>query len=215
MNPGFYAKQGKRLLDLVLSALIIAIGFLPGAIVGLAIVLGSRGPVLYRQERIGRHGRAFQMIKFRTMVQGAEKMGSGALVEKSDPRVTRVGRLLRAASLDELPQILNVFRGEMSLIGPRPGLRYQVDQYDAVQRRRLQVPPGITGWAQVNGRNAIPWDERIRYDVEYVDRLSFGMDLRIALKTVLVMLRRQDQIAAADYWKERAERRTERERTAG
>ena len=139
--------------------------------------LTSRGPVLYVQERIGKASVPFRFIKFRTMVVGAEKQGAGILCLKDDPRVTTLGRILRRYSLDELPQLFNVLRGDMSLIGPRPGLAYQVKEYTPFQRRRLTVLPGISGWAQVNGRNAITWDERITRDVEYVERLSFTMDL--------------------------------------
>ncbi len=203
MTQGHYAKWGKRLFDLVLSTTIILVGLIPGTLIAIAIALDSRGGVFYKQERVGRNSRPFWMYKFRSMVSGAEKLGKGALVEKGDFRITRMGKLLRATSLDELPQILNIFRGEMSIIGPRPGLAYQAEQYDDEQRRRLWVPPGVTGWAQVHGRNAIPWSQRIRYDIEYVDRLSFAMDMRILWMTVGVILKRQDQIAAADYWKER------------
>ena len=151
------------------------------ALFALLIKLTSRGPVFYVQERIGKDGVPFRFIKFRTMVVGAETHGAGILCLKNDPRVTAVGRLLRRSSLDELPQLINVLRGEMSVIGPRPGLAYQVKEYTPDQRRRLTVLPGITGWAQVNGRNAITWDERIKRDIEYVERLSPRMDLLVLL----------------------------------
>ena len=149
----------------------------------LAIKLSDRGPVLYRQRRVGRDGEEFELLKLRTMVVGAESQGAGWAVNKGDPRITKVGRLLRRLSLDELPQLWNVVRGEMSLIGPRPTLGYQVENYDDRQRRRLEVKPGITGWAQIHGRAALPWDERIELDVWYVEHRSPRVDLEILLRT--------------------------------
>jgi lipopolysaccharide/colanic/teichoic acid biosynthesis glycosyltransferase len=198
-----YRRFGKRVLDLVLAlgGLVLLAPLL--ALVALAIKLTSRGPVFYVQERIGRDGVPFPFIKFRTMVVGAETQGAGILCLKDDPRVTRVGRLLRRFSLDEVPQLFNVLRGEMSVIGPRPGLAYQVEAYTPAQRRRLTVLPGITGWAQVNGRNAIAWDRRIVRDLEYVDRLSLGLDLRILVRTVRAVFERDSLIAERDYFKAR------------
>jgi lipopolysaccharide/colanic/teichoic acid biosynthesis glycosyltransferase len=146
----------------------------------------------------------FQFIKFRTMVVGAEKIGAGILCVKDDPRVTSIGRFLRRFSLDELPQLFNVLRGEMSVIGPRPGLDYQAQKYTPEQRRRLTVLPGITGWAQVNGRNALSWEERIRLDVQYVERLSLGMDIRILFRTARTVVAGGDMLAAKDYFKDKA-----------
>jgi lipopolysaccharide/colanic/teichoic acid biosynthesis glycosyltransferase len=199
----FYRRHGKRVFDLALAVpgLVLLAPLL--CLIALAIKLTSRGPVFYVQERIGRDAAPFRFIKFRTMVVGAESQGAGILCLKDDPRVTRVGRLLRRCSLDEVPQLVNVVRGEMSLIGPRPGLAYQLRGYTPFQRRRLAVLPGITGWAQVNGRNAIAWDQRIVRDVEYVDRLSFAMDLRILCRTLRVMLDSDTMIAKADYFKTR------------
>ena len=148
-----------------------------------AIKLEDRGPVLYRQRRVGRGGEEFELLKLRTMVVGAEAKGAGLAVNEGDPRITRVGRLLRRLSLDELPQLWNVVRGEMSLVGPRPTLAYQVERYTPRQRRRLEVEPGITGWAQVHGRAALPWDERIELDVWYVEHRSAWLDLKILAKT--------------------------------
>jgi len=159
------------------------------AVAALAIKLEDRGPVLYRQTRVGRAGGDFELLKLRTMIVGAEGLGSGFAVDRGDPRITRVGRLLRRASIDELPQLWNVLRGDMSVIGPRPTLRYQVEQYDAHQRRRLDVKPGLTGWAQVNGRAALPWPERIELDVWYVEHRSPRVDLRILFRTPLVLFR--------------------------
>jgi len=155
----------------------------------VAIKLGDGGPVLYRQTRVGRDGVDFELLKLRTMVVGAESMGAGLSVNEGDPRITRVGRLLRKLSLDELPQLWNVVRGEMSVIGPRPTLRYQVEQYDDRQRHRLDVRPGITGWAQINGRAALPWADRIELDVWYVEHRSPLLDLKILARTPRALFR--------------------------
>jgi lipopolysaccharide/colanic/teichoic acid biosynthesis glycosyltransferase len=163
------------------SALLLASPVL--AVAALAVKLEDGGPVLYRQTRVGRNGADFELLKLRTMVVGAETMGAGLSVNRGDPRITRVGRLLRKLSLDELPQLWNVVRGEMSVIGPRPTLRYQVEQYDERQRHRLDVKPGITGWAQVNGRAELPWADRIELDVWYVEHRSPRLDLRILART--------------------------------
>ena len=153
----------------------------------LAVKLEDGGPVLYRQVRVGREGEDFELLKLRTMVVGAERMGAGFAVDQGDPRITRLGRFLRRSSIDELPQLWNVVRGDMSLIGPRPTLRYQVDQYTPRQRRRLEIKPGLTGWAQIHGRAALPWDERIELDVWYVDHHSPKTDLLILLRTPRVL----------------------------
>jgi lipopolysaccharide/colanic/teichoic acid biosynthesis glycosyltransferase len=153
------------------------------ALAALAIKLEDRGPVLYRQTRVGKDGSDFELLKLRTMVVGAETMGAGLAVNRGDSRITRTGRLLRRLSLDELPQLWNVVRGEMSVIGPRPTLRYQVEQYDERQRHRLDVRPGITGWAQVNGRAELPWADRIELDVWYVEHRSASLDWRILART--------------------------------
>jgi lipopolysaccharide/colanic/teichoic acid biosynthesis glycosyltransferase len=154
----------------------------------VAIRLEDRGPVLYRQTRVGQDGRDFELLKLRTMVVGAETQGAGYAVNVGDSRITRVGAFLRRTSIDELPQLLNVLRGEMSLIGPRPTLRYQVERYDERQRRRLEVPPGITGWAQIHGRAELSWPERIELDLWYVEHRSPLVDLKILLRTPLALL---------------------------
>jgi lipopolysaccharide/colanic/teichoic acid biosynthesis glycosyltransferase len=158
-------------------------------IAALAVKLEDGGPVLFRQTRVGWKGCDFELLKLRTMVVGAETMGAGFAVNEGDPRITRVGRLLRRLSLDELPQLWNVVRGDMSVIGPRPTLRYQVERYDQRQRRRLDVKPGITGWAQVNGRAALPWADRIELDVWYVEHRSPWLDVRILAKTPFALFR--------------------------
>jgi lipopolysaccharide/colanic/teichoic acid biosynthesis glycosyltransferase len=167
------------------GALVLAAPIL--GLAGLAVRLGGRGPVLYRQTRVGKDGVDFELLKLRTMVVGAETQGAGFAVDKGDARITRVGRVLRRLSLDELPQLWNVVRGEMSVIGPRPTLRYQVQRYTPRHRRRLDVKPGITGWAQVHGRAALPWDERIELDVWYVEHRSPWLDLQILARTPLAL----------------------------
>jgi lipopolysaccharide/colanic/teichoic acid biosynthesis glycosyltransferase len=172
-----------RAVDIAIAggALLVASPLL--ALAALAVKLEDGGPVLYRQTRVGRNGVDFELLKLRTMVVGAETMGAGLAVDRGDSRITRAGRLLRKLSLDELPQLWNVVRGEMSVIGPRPTLRYQVEQYDDRQRHRLDVKPGITGWAQVNGRATLPWADRIELDVWYVEHRSALLDLRILART--------------------------------
>ena len=178
----------RRAVDIVVSALALALSspLLLGAM--LAIRLESPGAVIYRQRRAGRGGKPFDVLKLRTMVDGAEHIGAGLAVNANDSRITRVGALLRRSSLDELPNLLNVLRGEMTLIGPRPTLPAQVEQYTDRQRGRLAVKPGITGWAQVNGRASLPWSERIELDLYYVENRSLSLDLRILLRTPAMVL---------------------------
>jgi lipopolysaccharide/colanic/teichoic acid biosynthesis glycosyltransferase len=156
-------------------------------IAAAAVKLSDGGPVLYRQERVGKDGIPFELFKLRTMVVGAETMGAGAAVDRGDPRITGVGQLLRRSSIDELPQLWNVIRGEMSVVGPRPTLAYQVERYTLRQRRRLEVKPGLTGWAQIHGRARLPWDDRIELDVWYVENRSPLLDLKILLRTPLAL----------------------------
>ena len=176
-----------RAADVALAGTALAVASPLFALAALAIKLTGRGPVLYRQTRVGKDGEDFELLKLRTMVVGAETQGAGFAVNEGDPRITRAGRLLRKLSLDELPQLWNVVRGDMSMIGPRPTLRYQVERYTPRQRRRLEVKPGITGWAQVNGRASLPWDERIELDVWYVEHRSAWLDLRILARTPLAL----------------------------
>lgn len=183
--------RAKRALDLAVAVpLTLALAPLMAAL-GLWVRRDSPGPALFRQERIGYAGRPFRVVKFRTMVVGAEGMGSGLAVTDGDSRITRAGAVLRRLSLDELPQLVNIVRGDMSLVGPRPTVAWQVERYDARQRRRLLARPGLTGLAQVSGRNAIPWSERIALDVTYVERWSMRRDLAILARTALVVLGRQ------------------------
>jgi lipopolysaccharide/colanic/teichoic acid biosynthesis glycosyltransferase len=154
---------------------------------GLAVKLEDGGPVLFRQTRVGKDGKDFELLKLRSMVVDAERTGAGHAVDRGDRRITRVGRLLRRTSIDELPQLWNIVRGDMSVIGPRPTLRYQVERYSERQRRRLDVRPGLTGWAQIQGRATLPWAERIELDVWYVEHRSPRVDLRILLRTPLAL----------------------------
>ena len=190
MIRDWYRKFGKRILDLCLAVPALIVLAIPFVFIALAIKLDSRGPVFFRQERVGKDGRPFILLKFRTLQQDSRR-GEIDLLAKDDPRITRVGRFLREWGLDELPQLWNVVKGDMSLVGPRPTLRYQVERYDAQQRRRLLVKPGITGWALIHGRNALTWQERIELDLWYVDHVSFFLDLRILWRTVIVVLRRE------------------------
>lgn len=179
-------KRGRglpRALDVATAALGLALCAPFLLLVMATIRLDSRGPAIYKQRRVGRYGNEFWLYKLRTMVEGADPIGIGTAVPADDPRVTRVGRVLRRFSLDELPNLINVIRGEMNIVGPRPTIRAQVELYTAEQRRRLEVEPGMTGWAQVNGRVGIPWEERIELDVWYVENRSVRLDLRILART--------------------------------
>lgn len=177
-----------RWADLVIATLALAVSspLLLAAIV--AIKVDSRGPALYRQRRAGKRGEPFEVLKLRTMHPGADPVGVGTPVLEDDPRVTRVGHFLRRFSLDEIPNLLNVVRGEMGIVGPRPTLEAQVERYTPRQRRRLDVAPGLTGWAQVNGRAGIPWEERIELDVWYVEHRSPALDLRILARTARLLV---------------------------
>lgn len=176
-----------RILDVATASLGLLVTSPLLAASALAVKLEDGGPVLFRQTRVGRDGRDFELLKLRTMVVGAERTGAGYAVSAGDSRITRVGRVLRKTSVDELPQLWNVLRGDMSLIGPRPTLRYQVERYTERQRKRLAVRPGLTGWAQVHGRATLPWDERIELDVWYVEHRSPLVDLKILLRTPLAL----------------------------
>ena len=174
-------------MDAALAAALLVVTLPLLIIAAVAIRLESRGPVFYRQRRVGRNGEPFDLWKLRTMVPGAETMGAGIYVIEGDARITRVGRLLRRFSLDELPNLVNVLRGDMAIVGPRPTVQEQVDRYTDRQLRRLEVKPGITGWAQVNGRTSLPWPERIELDVWYVEHRSLRLDLRILAKTARML----------------------------
>jgi len=178
----------RRAVDVAVSAVVLALASPVIALAMLAIRLESPGRVIYSQRRAGLHGELFDVLKLRTMVDGAEHIGAGLAINADDDRITRVGAFLRRTSLDELPNLLNVLRGEMSLIGPRPTLPAQVEQYTPRQRGRLQIRPGITGWAQVNGRASLPWEERIELDLYYIEHRSPALDLKILWRTVAMVL---------------------------
>ena len=178
-----------RAADVVVASVGLALMSPLLGLAALATKLENGGPVLYRQTRVGRYGEDFEVLKLRSMVVGAEKLGAGYAVDQGDRRITRVGRVLRRTSIDELPQLWNILRGDMSVIGPRPTLRYQVEQYDERQWRRLELRPGLTGWAQVQGRASLAWADRIELDVWYVDHRSPRVDLEILLKTPRALFR--------------------------
>ena len=180
-------RVAKRVLDIGVAGLLLLLSVPLLAIAAAAIKLSSRGPVIYRQRRVGKDGVGFDLLKLRTMVAGAEQMGAGLAVDEGDPRITRAGALLRRWSLDELPNLLNVLKGDMSIVGPRPTVQSQVSQYTPRQRGRLAVAPGITGWAQVSGRAALPWHERIELDLWYIEHWSLRLDLRILARTARML----------------------------
>jgi len=188
----------KRAFDIVL-ALFILICFSPVIlIIILATRLTSPGEVLFKQERLGLNGKVFYMLKSRSMIRGAQQIGSGMFLEENDERITPVGKILRRTGLDELPQLFNVLKGEMSIVGPRPAPLHHLDKYSEDQKKRLSVKPGITGWAQVNGRVALYWPDRIKLDLWYIDNYSFKLDLFIIFKTALSPLDRKSSVARAD-----------------
>ncbi len=177
----------KRVIDIFISLVGLIILSIPMLIIAIAIKCDSKGPVIFKQERVGKKGKVFKIYKFRSMCVGAEQTGSGVYSGKGDARVTKVGKLLRATSLDELPQFFNLLKGDMSLVGPRPPLTYHPwtwDKYTEEQKRMFEVRPGITGWAQVNGRKDVEWNKRIKLNVWYVDHVSLWLDIKILFKTV-------------------------------
>jgi lipopolysaccharide/colanic/teichoic acid biosynthesis glycosyltransferase len=177
-----------RALDILIAAVALAVLSPLLLVAAIAIKLGGRGPVLYRQRRVGLGGREFELLKLRTMVEGSDPVGVGTVVTRDDPRVTAAGRVLRRTSLDEIPNLVNVLRGEMAIVGPRPTIQAQVVDYTPHQKRRHEVRPGITGWAQVRGRAGIPWEERIELDVWYVDHRSLALDVRILARTAWLLV---------------------------
>ncbi|WP_278244879.1 sugar transferase [Terrisporobacter glycolicus] len=184
-------------MDIIFSLLLLIIGGIFLIIIGLVIKIDSPGPALFKQERLGLDGEVFKIYKFRSMCQGAEQKGTGVYSLKGDSRVTRVGKVVRATSIDELPQLINILKGEMSFIGPRPTLTYhpwKLEEYTEKQIQRFELRPGVTGLAQINGRKDLPWDERILYDVEYVRNLSLMLDLKILLKTIVKVFKMSDNV---------------------
>jgi lipopolysaccharide/colanic/teichoic acid biosynthesis glycosyltransferase len=178
-GSAYVHSRRKRWLDVAITAVALVPVAPILAIAAAAIRLESHGHPIYRQRRVGKDGHAFDVIKLRTMVSGAEHMGAKLAIDEGDTRITRVGTILRRTSIDELPNLVNILRGEMSLVGPRPTLQVQVAQYTDRQRRRLEARPGLTGWAQVNGRASLPWPERIELDIWYIDNATLRLDLRI------------------------------------
>ena len=203
-----YRSVIKRSLDLLLSFLALVLLSPVFLVTALAVLLESGRPVIFRQDRIGYKGKVFRMYKFRSMVQNAEHTGSGVYSEEGDERVTKVGRVLRALSIDELPQVVNILKGDMSLIGPRPPLTYHpwtIDKYTPEQLHMFDVRPGITGWAQINGRKAVEWHRRIELNNWYVDHLSFPLDCKILFTTVYKVLSRADNVNKGSTVKSDAE----------
>jgi len=188
----------KRALDLVVSIIGLVLLAVPFAVIAVSIRLDSRGPAFFRQERVGRGGQPFRVWKFRTMVVGAIETGLGVTVTANDERITRVGRILRSWGVDELPQLVNVLSGEMSLVGPRPTLAYQVEQYSVDQKRRLEAKPGITSLAVVSGRNGMSWAERIELDVWYVDHGTVWLDIKILFRTLWCVLVTKEGLYGSD-----------------
>jgi lipopolysaccharide/colanic/teichoic acid biosynthesis glycosyltransferase len=178
----------KRCLDILIAGAGLLLFWPVFVLIAVCIKFSSRGPVFFLQERAGFRGRPFQILKFRTMVENADRIGTGLYVSQNDVRITRVGKILRRFSFDELPQLLHIVTGKMSLVGPRPGLPYHLERYTADQARRLLMRPGLTGWSQVNGRNLLSWPARIEKDVWYVDNFSLWLDARILFRTLAVWI---------------------------
>ena len=185
-------EPARRIFDVLVATIVLVLTSPLILIAAIAIKVTSRGPVVFKQGRVGHHGHQFDVLKLRSMVAGAEHKGDGLAVNKGDTRITSVGKALRRTSLDELPNLVNVIKGEMSIIGPRPTVQVQVDQYTERQRRRLEIRPGITGWAQVNGRASLPWPERIELDIFYIENRSTAMDFKILGRTVKQMFTGED-----------------------
>lgn len=194
-KKSIYSRRVKRGIDICISVLVLIIGFIPMCFVAFIIKIDSPGDVLFKQKRIGKDGHVFEILKFRSMCRGAEHTGSGVYTNKGDARVTRIGRILRATSIDELPQVINILKGDMSLIGPRPPLTYHpwpLEEYTEEQKRMFEVRPGITGWAQVHGRKNVEWNRRIELNVWYVDHVSFWLDVKIMLMTIIKVIKNTD-----------------------
>ena len=197
MKPAnaIYRDYVKRGIDLIIAIPVLIIVAIPMVLIAVAIKLDSPGPILFKQERLGKDGKVFKMLKFRSMCVGAEKIGSGVYSGKGDARVTRVGKIIRATSVDELPQLINVLRGDMSLLGPRPPLTYHpwpLEEYTEEQRHMFDVRPGFSGWAQINGRKEVEWHHRIELNVWYVRHVRFSLDVKIFFMTIFKVLANTD-----------------------
>jgi len=188
----------KRFFDFVVALIGLVLLSPVFLIVAILIKLDSAGSVFFRQERIGKGGKPFYPFKFRTMIEGAVNKGLGYTVSRDDERITKLGKFLRKWGIDEFPQLINVLKGEMSLVGPRPTLRYQVEKYNDFEKRRLQVKPGLAGWALIHGRNSLTWEERIKYDVWYVDNWSLWLDVKIIFKTFYLIFIKQEGVYGKD-----------------
>lgn len=198
----------KRFLDILCSFIGLIICLVPMLLIAILIKIDSRGPVLFKQKRIGKNKKVFNILKFRSMCVGAENTGSGVYSGKGDKRVTKIGRFLRATSLDEIPQFINILRGDMSFIGPRPPLTYHpwpIEEYTEEQLKMFNVRPGITGWAQVNGRKDVEWNRRIELNVYYVEHRSFFFDLKILFKTVGKVFSNADNVNKGETVKKKEE----------
>lgn len=193
-----YIKYVKRILDFLLAIILLILTFPIMLLTAIAIKLEDpEGSILFKQDRLGLHGIPFKIYKFRSMIVNAEKKGTGVYSYENDPRVTKVGKLIRKTSIDELPQLFNIIKGEMSIIGPRPPLTYhpwQLNDYTEEQKIRFNVRPGVTGLAQINGRKDVPWEDRIKYDIEYINELSFLLDIKIFLMTIIKVLTMKDNV---------------------
>lgn len=197
-------KYVKRILDIVFSLIALVILSPVFLVTAVAVVAESKGPAIFKQERLGKGGKVFKIYKFRSMCVGAEHTGSGVYSGKNDARVTKVGKIIRATSIDELPQLVNILKGEMSFVGPRPPLTYHpwtIDKYTPEQKRMFETAPGITGWAQVNGRKEVEWHERIKLNVWYVDNMSLWLDIKILFKTVFKVLTNADNVNSSETLK--------------
>lgn len=199
-----YRDKWKRMIDLSICVPMFALAAIPMAITAVAIKLDSPGPALFRQKRLGLNGKEFEILKFRSMANNSEFSGSGVYSGASDSRVTRIGKIIRATSIDELPQLVNIIRGDMSLIGPRPPLTYHpwpIDEYTEEQKRMFEVRPGITGWAQTHGRKDVEWHHRIELNVWYVDHVSLALDLKIFFRTIFKVLSNADNVNVGETLK--------------
>ena len=185
----------KRIFDILVSGIVLIVLLPIFVIIGIFIEIDSRGPVFFVHERVGKDGKIFKAYKLRTMIQGADKKTEGIFINRDNLYITRMGKFLRRSGIDELPQLINVFKGDMSLVGPRPTLKYQVENYNDIQKQRLLIKPGITGWALINGRNKLTWPERIKLDIWYIENRSSWLDLKILFKTIIVVVNGEDMYA--------------------
>lgn len=198
----------KRLIDIIVSIIAIIVLFIPMLIVAFLIKIDDPGPALFKQQRIGVDGKVFNIFKFRSMKMNSEHTGSGVYSGKKDPRITRVGKIIRATSIDELPQLLNIIKGDMSFIGPRPPLTYHpwnIDEYTDEQRKMFELKPGITGWAQINGRKCVEWNKRIKMNIWYVENVSFLLDAKIFFLTIFKVFSNVDNENVCETVKSRSE----------